>query len=93
VTFAYGAANKAITRQAQSPPRPSATAAPLAYLVAGPGGAAGLTFSYYDGGNTAFGSSPTGAQLLLIARLRAVISTTSGTVTRYLAGDAALRAH
>ncbi len=90
VTFAYDATNKAITRL-QNPG--GAGAVTLAYLVAGPGGSTGLTFTYYDGGNTSFGSTPSGAQLPTIARIRAVVSTTSGTVTRYLAGDAALRAH
>ncbi len=90
VTFAYDAPNKAITRQ-QTPG--GAGAVTLASLVAGPGGGTGLTFTYYDGGNTSFGSTPSGAQLPTIARIRAIVSTTSGTVTRYLAGDAALRAH
>ena len=93
VIFAYDSTNKAITRQQLTPaPCPCATAT-LAYLVAGPGNSTGLTFSYYDGGNTSFGSTPSGAQLPTIARIRAVIATTKGTVTRYLAGDAALRAH
>jgi type II secretory pathway pseudopilin PulG len=91
VVFAYDSTNKAITRQQCTPGCGSAV--PLAYLVVGPGGAAGLNFSYYDGGNTSFGSTPTSGQLPNIARIRAVVTTTSGTVTRYLAGDAALRAH
>jgi type II secretory pathway pseudopilin PulG len=91
VTFAYDSTNKAITRQPCTPG--CAAAVPLAYLVAGPGNSNGLAFTYYDGGNTSFGSTPSSGQLPNIARIRAVVSTTSGTVTRYLAGDAALRAH
>ena len=91
VTFAYDSTNKAITRQQCTPG--CASAVTLAYLIAGPASSTGLTFTYYDGGNTSFGSAPSGAQLPTIARIRAVIATTSGTVTRYLAGDAALRAH
>lgn len=93
VTFAYDSVNKAITRQTSAPPCPSNAVVPLAYLVVGAGGATGLTFTYYDGGNTSFGSTPSAAQLPNIARIRAVVATTSGAVTRYLAGDAALRAH
>ncbi len=92
VTFAYDNANKTITRTASAPCNNPGTAVPLANLVVGAGGATGLTFSYFDGGNNAFGSTPTAAQILVIARIRAVVATTSGTVTRYLAGDAALRA-
>lgn len=93
VTFAYDSANKAITRNASAPCPNAGTAVTLAYLVVGAGGATGLTFSYYDGGNTSFGSTPTAGQLAQIARIRAVVATTSNKVTRYLAGDAALRAH
>jgi Tfp pilus assembly protein PilW len=88
VTFAYNAAQQVVTRQQDTGP-----AVPLAYLVAGPGASTGLTLIYFDGGNNSLGSSPSAGQLSTIARLRAVVSTTSGRVTRYLAGDAALRAH
>lgn len=91
VVFAYDSTNKVITRQQCTPGCGSAVA--LANLIVGPGGAAGLSFTYFDGGNNSFGSTPTSGQLPQIARIRAVVSTTSGTVTRYLAGDAALRAH
>lgn len=93
VTFAYDSTTKAITRQATSPCPNPGVALPLAYLIVGPNNAAGLSFTYFDGGNTSFGSSPSSGQLPSIARIRAVVTTTSGTVTRYLAGDAALRAH
>jgi Tfp pilus assembly protein PilW len=93
VTFAYDSTNKAITRNATAPCANPGTAVPLAYLVVGAGGATGLTFTFYDGGNTSFGSTPSAGQLAQIARIRAVVATTSGKVTRYLAGDAALRAH
>jgi hypothetical protein len=93
VTFAYDSTTRQITRNASAPCPNAGTAVTLAYLVVGAGGTTGLTFMYYDGGNTSFGSSPAGAQLPNIARIRAVVATTSGTVTRYLAGDAALRAH
>jgi hypothetical protein len=93
VAFTYDATNRAITRQQLSPgPCPCAAVA-LAYLVVGPGGSTGLTFTYFDNGNTSLGSSPPAVQLPTIARIRATVATTSGTVTRYLAGDAALRAH
>ena len=88
VTFAYDATNRTVTRQQGAGP-----AAALAYLVAGPGASTGLTFTYFDGGNNPLGSAPAAGQLASIARVRAVIATTSGTVTRNLAGDAALRAH
>jgi len=88
VTFAYDAVNHAVTRQ-----QDNNAAAALAYLVVGAGGSTGLTFTYFDSGNTSLGSSPPAGQLSTIARLRATVATTSGTVTRYLAGDAALRAH
>lgn len=88
VTFAYDPANQVVTRQQDAGP-----VVPMAYLVAGSGGTTGLTFIYYDGGNTSLGSSPSSAQLRSIARIRAIVATTSGTVTRNLAGDAALRAH
>ncbi len=91
VTFAYDSTNNAITRQQCTPG--CAAAVPLAHLVAGPGNSTGLTFTYYGGGSTSFGSTPLSEQLPNIARIRAVVSTTSGSVTRYLAGDAALRAH
>ena len=91
VTFAYDSTNLAVTRQQCTPG--CATALPLAYLVAGPGNTSGLTFTYFDNGGTSFGSTPSAGQLTSIARIRAVVATTSGTVTRYLAGDAALRAH
>jgi Tfp pilus assembly protein PilW len=90
VAFAYDSTNRAVTRQVTLP-----TAGPvvaLAYLVVGPGASTGLTFTYFDNGNNSLGSTPTGAQLPTIARIRATVATTSGTVTRYLAGDAALRA-
>jgi Tfp pilus assembly protein PilW len=88
VTFAYDATNQAVTRQVGA-----GAAVALAYLVAGPNSSTGLTFTYFDNGGTAFGSTPSSAQLPLIARVRATVATTSGSVTRYLAGDAALRAH
>ena len=88
VTFAYDAVNHVVTRQ-----QDNNAAATLAYLVVGAGGSTGLTFTYFDSGNTSLGSSPTAGQLSSIARLRATVATTSGKVTRYLAGDAALRAH
>ncbi len=88
VTFAYDPVNHAVTRQ-----QSAGTPAPLAYLVVAAGGGAGLTFTYFDGGNNALGSSPTSGQLPTIARIRATVVTTSGNVTRNLAGDAALRAH
>ncbi len=88
VTFAYDATNRAVTRQVLP-----AAAVPLAYLVVGPGGSTGLTFTYFDNGNNSLGSAPPAGQLPSIARIRATVATTSGTVTRYLAGDAALRAH
>lgn len=88
VTFAYDATNRVVTRQ-----QDALVAATLAYLVAGSGGSTGLTFIYFDGGNNSLGSTPTAAQLPTIARVRAVVATTSGNVTRNLAGDAALRAH
>lgn len=88
VTFAYDATNRAVTRQVLPAP-----AVPLAYLVVGPGGSTGLTFTYFDNGSTSLGSAPPAGQLPIIARIRATVATTSGTVTRYLAGDAALRAH
>jgi len=91
VTFAYDSTNMAITRQQCTPG--CAAALPLAYLVAGPGNSTGLAFTYFDTGGASFGSAPSSGQLASIARIRAVVSTTSGTVTRYLAGDAALRAH
>jgi len=88
VTFAYDAVNHVVTRQQDTNPAVS-----LAYLVVGARGSTGLTFTYFDSGNTPLGSSPTPGQLSTIARLRATVAATSGTVTRYLAGDAALRAH
>jgi len=88
VTFAYDAVNHVVTRTQDNNP-----AATLAYLVVGAGGSTGLTFTYFDSGNTSLGSSPTAGQLSSIARLRATVATTSGKVTRSLAGDAALRAH
>ncbi|HKV43405.1 MAG TPA: prepilin-type N-terminal cleavage/methylation domain-containing protein [bacterium] len=88
VTFTYDPVNRVVTRQQDAGP-----AVPMAYLVVGPGAATGLTFIYFDGGNNSLGSSPTAGQLSGIARLRAIVATTSGTVTRTLAGDAALRAH
>jgi len=88
VTFAYDATNRVVTRQQN--PNPAST---LAYLVIGSGGSTGLTFTYFDGGNGPLGSTPTAGQLPTIARIRAVVATTSGNVTRNLAGDAALRAH
>lgn len=88
VTFAYDATNRAITRQ-----QGAGSAVALAYLVVGPGGSSGLTFTYFDSGNNSLGSAPAAALLPSIARVRATVATTSGTVTRYLAGDAALRAH
>ncbi len=88
VTFAYDATNRAVTRQQGAGP-----AVALAYLVVGPGASTGLTFTYYDGGNNPLGSAPTSGQLASIARIRAVLATTSGSVTRNLAGDTALRAH
>ncbi len=91
VTFAYDAINKRITRQASAPCATAAVA--LAYLVGGPGSSTGLTFTYSDGGNTWSTSTPSAAQLPNIMRVRAVVATTSGTVTRYLASDVALRAH
>lgn len=93
VAFAYDATNRAVTRQQLTPgPCPCATVA-LAYLVVGAGGTTGLTFTYFDSGNNSLGSTPSAAQLPTIARVRATVATTSGSVTRYLAGDAALRAH
>ncbi len=88
VTFAYDPVNHAVTRQQNA-----GTPAPLAYLVVAASGGVGLTFTYFDGGNNALGSSPTSGQLPTIARIRATVVTTSGNVTRNLAGDAALRAH
>jgi Tfp pilus assembly protein PilW len=88
VTFAYDAANQAVTRQVGA-----GTPVPLAYLVAGPNSTTGLTFTYFDNGGASLGSSPGAGQLGSIARVRATVATTSGSVTRYLAGDAALRAH
>jgi len=88
VTFTYDATNRVVTRQQN--PNPAST---LAYLVVGSGGSTGLTFTYFDGGNNSLGSTPTAGQLPTIARIRAVVATTSGNVTRNLAGDAALRAH
>ncbi len=87
VTFAYDSANHIVTRQ-----QGSGSAVPLAYLVGGSGASPGLTFTYFDGGNNSLGSTPTPAQLPTIARIRTTVVTTSGTVTRNLAGDAALRA-
>src|SRR5712692_10452876 len=43
VTFAYNAAQQVITRQQDAGP-----AVALAYLVTGPGGSSGLTFTYFD---------------------------------------------
>lgn len=91
VVFAYDATNLAVTRQVTAPSVGPVVA--LAYLVAGPGGSTGLTFTYFDNGNNSLGSAPPAGQLPSIARIRASVATTSGTVTRYLAGDAALRAH
>jgi hypothetical protein len=88
VTFAYDATNHIVTRQ-----QGGGAIVTLAYLVGGVGGNNGLTFTYYDGGNNSLGSSPTGAQLNTIARIRATVATTSGVVTRYLSSDTALRAH
>ena len=88
VTFAYDTVNHTVTRQQNV-----GAAVPLAYLVVGRGGSTGLTFSYFDSGNTPLGSSPTLAQLPTIARVRITVATTSGAVTRNLAGDAALRAY
>jgi hypothetical protein len=87
VTFAYDALNKTVTRQ-QNP----GAAVPLAYLIVARDGSTGLTFTYFDSGNTSLGSSPTLAQLPSIARVRITVITTSNKVTRNLAGDAALRA-
>ena len=88
VSFAYNAATEAVTRQVGA-----GAAVPLAYLVAGPNSTTGMTFTYFDNGGTPFGSTPSAAQLPLIARVRATVAATSGTVTRSIAGDAALRAH
>jgi len=88
VTFAYDPVNLTVTRQQNAGP-----AVPLAYLVVTGVGGVGLTFTYFDGANNALGSSPTSGQLPTIARVRITAVTTSGGVTRYLAGDAALRAH
>jgi type II secretory pathway pseudopilin PulG len=88
VTFAYDPTNRVVTRQ-----QDAQAAEALAYLVVGSGGSSGLAFTYFDGGNNSLGSTPTAAQLPTIARVRAVVATTSGNVTRNLAGDAALRAH
>jgi hypothetical protein len=88
VTFAYDPVNHAVTRQQNAGP-----ALALAYLVVTGSGGTGLTFTYFDGGNNSLGSSPTAGQLATIARVRTTVATTSGGVTRTLAGDAALRAH
>jgi hypothetical protein len=88
VTFAYDAVRQTITRQ-----QDSGAAVVLGYLAVGPGSASGLTFTYFDGGNNNLGSSPASSQFPSIARIRATVATTSGTVSRYLASDAALRAY
>lgn len=87
VTFAYDPVNRAVTRQQNAGP-----AVALACLVVTASGSAGLTFTYFDGGNNSLGSSPTSSQLPTIARVRTTVVTTSGGVTRNLAGDAAFRA-
>jgi len=84
VTFAYDPINQVVTRSQNGglPVR-------LAYLIAGSGGTTGLTFSYFDAGGAALGSAP--SNLGAIARVRINVSSTSGAVTRTLAGDTALR--
>lgn len=93
VTFAYDAANRALTRQvdidAGGPALPGPVV-PVAYRVAQPDGSDGLAFEYFDAGGTSLGSSP--ADLASIARVRITVTTTWERFSRTFAGDAALRA-
>lgn len=95
VTFAYDAAQDAVTRQESTDPDavgcpPSGPSEILAYNVVRPDGTDGLAFEYFDALGNSLGSSP--ATPDQVARIRVVVTTTRDRATRTFAGDVALRA-
>jgi prepilin-type N-terminal cleavage/methylation domain-containing protein len=95
VTFAYDAAQDAVTRHESTDPGavgcpPRGPGEVLAYNVVRPDGSDGLSFEYFDAAGNSLGSTPpdTGQ----VARIRVVVTTTREGASRTFAGDVALRA-